>query len=203
MEAETYKEVSMSTVVFDISMSLDGFITASGRRPEEPMGDGGQRLHEWAFGEDERNREFFERSISELGAVIAGRNTYDDSLPWWGADGPTGPARRPLFVVTHEAPAESPEGGVYTFVTDGIESALEQAKAVADGKIVTVMGGASIGQQYIAAGLIDEISIHLVPVLFGSGTKMFEHLGGEHIQLEPIEVIETRAATHLRFRIVK
>ena len=203
MEAETYKEVSMSTVVFDISMSLDGFITASGRRPEEPMGDGGQRLHVWAFGEDERNREFFERSISEFGAVIAGRNTYDDSLPWWGADGPTGPARRPLFVVTHEAPAESPEGGVYTFVTDGIESALEQAKAVADGKIVTVMGGASIGQQYIAAGLIDEISIHLVPVLFGSGTKMFEHLGGEHIQLEPIEVIETRAATHLRFRIVK
>ena len=203
MEAETYKEVGMSTVVFDISMSLDGLITASGRRPEEPMGDGGQRLHEWAFGEDERNREFFERSISELGAVIAGRNTYDDSLPWWGADGPTGPARRPLFVVTHEASAESPEGGVYTFVTDGIESALEQAKAVADGKIVTVMGGASIGQQYIAAGLIDEISIHLVPVLFGSGTKMFEHLGGEHIQLEPIEVIETRAATHLRFRIVK
>jgi dihydrofolate reductase len=95
MEAETYKEVGMSTVVFDISMSLDGFITASGRRPEEPMGDGGQRLHEWAFGEDERNREFFERSISELGAVIAGRNTYDDSLPWWGTDGPTGPARRP------------------------------------------------------------------------------------------------------------
>jgi dihydrofolate reductase len=203
MEAETYKEVGMSTVVFDISMSLDGFITASGRRPEEPMGDGGQRLHEWAFGEDERNREFFERSISELGVVIAGRNTYDDSLPWWGADGPTGPARRPLFVVTHEAPAESPEGGVYTFVTDGIESALEQAKAVADGKIVTVMGGASIGQQYIAAGLIDEISIRLVPVLFGSGTRMFEHLGGEHVQLEPIELIETRAATHLRFRIVK
>jgi hypothetical protein len=91
MEAETYKEVGMSTVVFDISMSLDGFITASGRRPEEPMGDGGQRLHEWAFGEDERNREFFERSISELGAVIAGRNTYDDSLPWWGTDGPGPP----------------------------------------------------------------------------------------------------------------
>ena len=82
MEAETYKEVGMSTVVFDISISLDGFITASGRRPEEPMSDGGQRLHEWAFGEDERNREFFERSISELGTVIAGRNTYDDSLPW-------------------------------------------------------------------------------------------------------------------------
>jgi dihydrofolate reductase len=137
------------------------------------------------------------------GAAIAGRNTYDDSLPWWGADGASGEARRPLFVVTHEAPTESPEGGVYTFVTDGIESALEQAKAASGGKVVTVMGGASIGQQYIAAGLIDEISIHLVPVLFGSGTRMFEHLSGEHVQLEPIEVIETSAATHLRFRIVK
>jgi dihydrofolate reductase len=100
----------MSTVVFDISMSLDGFVTASGRRPEEPMGDGGLKLVEWAFGEDERNREFFERSISELGAVIAGSETYDTSLPWWRADGPTGSARRPVFVVTHEAPAESPEG---------------------------------------------------------------------------------------------
>ena len=191
----------MSTVVFDISMSLDGFVTASGRRPEEPMGDGGLKLVEWAFGEDERNREFFERSISELGAVIAGRETYDTSLPWWGADGPTGGARRPVFVVTHEAPAESPEGGVYTFVTDGIESALERAKAAADGKTVTVMGGASIGQQYIRAGLVDELSIHLVPVLFGGGTRMFEHLGSEHIQLETVEVIETPAATHMRFRI--
>jgi dihydrofolate reductase len=191
----------MSTVVFDISMSLDGFVTASGRRPEEPMGDGGLKLVEWAFGEDERNREFFERSISELGAVIAGSETYDTSLPWWRADGPTGSARRPVFVVTHEAPAESPEGGVYTFVTDGIESALERAKAAADGKIVTVMGGASIGQQYIRAGLVDELSIHLVPVLFGGGTRMFEHLGGEHIQLETVEVIETPAATHMRFRI--
>jgi dihydrofolate reductase len=191
----------MSTVVFDISMSLDGFITASGRRPEEPMGDGGEKLHEWITGEG--GSEYLERSISELGAVIAGRDTYDDSLPWWGADGPTGPARIPLFVVTHEKPAESLEGGVYKFVTDGIESALAQAKTAADGKIVTVMGGASIGQQYIRAGLIDEISIHLVPVLFGDGTRMFEHLGGEHIHLEPVEVTETGAATHLRFRLVK
>jgi len=193
----------MSKVIFDISMSLDGFVTASNRRPEEPMGDGGQRLHEWAMGGDERNREFLKRSVSGLGAAIAGRNTYDDSLPWWGADGPSGPARRPLFVVTHEAPAESPEGGVYTFVTDGIESALEQAKAVAGDRNVVVMGGASIGRQYIAAGLVDEISIHLVPVLFGSGTRMFEHLGREHIPLETVEAIETPAATHLRFRIVR
>jgi dihydrofolate reductase len=192
----------MGKVIFDTSMSLDGFMTASNRRPEEPMGDGGQRLHEWAFGEDERDRELLEDAVEALGAVIAGRTTYDDSAPWWGADGPTGSARRPVFVVTHDAPAENPEaGGVYTFVTDGIESALEQAKAAAGEKIVTVMGGASIRQQYIAASLVDEISVHLVPVLFGSGTRMFEHLGSDHIQLEPIEVIGTRSATHLRFRI--
>jgi dihydrofolate reductase len=98
---------------------------------------------------------------------------------------------------------ESPEEGVYTFVTEGIESALEQARAAAGDKDVSVMGGASIGQQYIAAGLVDEIQIHLAPVLFGSGTRMFEHLGGEHIRLEPTAVIETPAAIHLRFRIVR
>ena len=155
------------------------------------------------MGEDEEGRGYLERSVSELGATICGRGTYDTSLPWWGADGPSGPARRPVFVVTHEAPAESPEDGVYTFVTDGIESALEQAKAAAEGKVVTVMGGASIGQQYIAAGLVDELAIHLVPVLFGGGTRMFEHLGDEHIQLETVDVVETPAATHLRFRIAR
>jgi dihydrofolate reductase len=134
----------MGKVIADQSMSLDGFITAAYRRPEDPMGDGGERLHEWITGEG--GREYLECSVSELGAVIAGRNTYDDSLPWWGADGPTDSARRPVLVVTHEVLAESPEGGVYTFVTDGIESALEQAKTAADGKIVTVMGGASIGR---------------------------------------------------------
>jgi dihydrofolate reductase len=193
----------MAKVIFDISMSLDGFVTASNVRPEEPLGEGGQRLHEWAFGEDERNRELLTEAVDAVGAIIAGRGTYDLSVPWWGADGPTGPARVPVFVLTHAEPEDAPEGGVYTFVTDGIERALEEAKAAAGDQDVAVMGGAHIGQQYIAAGLVDEISIHLVPVLFGDGTRMFEHLGGEHVQLEPIEVIETRAATHLRFRIVK
>jgi dihydrofolate reductase len=194
----------MSKVVFDISMSLDGFMTVANRRPEEPMGDGGLRLVEWAMGgAGDRNRKFLEDAIENLGAVITGRETYDTSVPWWGADGPSGVARRPVFVVTHQAPSAAPEGGVYTFVTDGIESALQQAKAAAGDKYVTVMGGASIGQQYIAAGLVDEISIHLVPILFGSGTRMFEHLGSQHIQLEIVEVIETPAAIHLRFRVVK
>jgi dihydrofolate reductase len=191
----------MTMVIFDISMSLDGFVTASNIRPEEPMGDGGQRLHEWAFGEDERNRELLAEDENFVGAVIAGRRTYALSVPWWGADGPTGPARVPVFVVTHAEPEEVPEEGVYTFVTDGIESALEQAKMAAGEKDVAVMGGAEMGQQYIGAGLVDEISIHLVPVLLGGGTRMFEHLGGEHIQLESAGVIETPEATHLRFRV--
>src|SRR5918993_3737400 len=193
----------MSKVIFDMSMSLDGFVTASNVRPEEPLGDGGQRLHEWAFGDDKRNRELLAEAVDAVGAVVAGRHTYDLSIPWWGADGPSGPARVPVVVVTHLEPEDAPEGGVYTFVTDGIESALEQAKAAAGDKDVAVMGGADIGQQYIRAGLVDEISIHLVPVLLGNGTRMFEYLGGEHIQLETTGVIETLEATHLRFRVVE
>jgi dihydrofolate reductase len=192
----------MPKVVFDISMSLDGFVTASNVRPEEPLGDGGQRLHEWAFGEDERNRELLAEALDAVGAVVAGRHTYDLSVPWWGADGPTGRARVPVFVVSNSEPEEVPDGGVYTFV-DRIERALEEAKVAAGDKDVAVMGGADIGQQYIRAGLVDEISIHLVPVLFGGGTRMFEHLGSEHIQLETAGVIETPAATHLRFRVVE
>ena len=193
----------MTNVIFDISMSLDGFVTASNVRSEEPLGDGGQRLHEWAFGDDERNRELLAEAVNFVGTVIAGRRTYDLSAPWWGADGPAGPARVPVFVLTHTEPEDVPEEGVYTFVTDGIESALEQAKTAAADKDVAVMGGAEIGQQYIRAGLIDEISIHLVPVLLGSGTRMFEHLGEEHNQLESVGVIETPQATHLRFRVVE
>jgi len=126
----------MTKVIFDVSMSLDGFVTASNVRPEEPMGDSGQRLHEWAFGEDERNRELLAEAVDAVGAVIAGRRTYDLSVPWWGADGPSGAARVPVFVVTRAEPEAVPEGGVYTFVTDGIESALEQAKTAAGDKVV-------------------------------------------------------------------
>jgi dihydrofolate reductase len=193
----------MGKVVFDTSMSLDGFMTAANQTAEEPLGAGGERLHEWAFNEDEASQTYIQGLVSSGGAVICGRTTYEHSLPWWGADGPTGPVRTPLFVVTHEAPATSPEGGVYTFVTDGIESALEQAQAVAGDKTVSVMGGATLGQQFIAAGLVDEIQIHLIPLLFGGGTRMFENLGEAILQLEPIEVIDTPLATHLRYRLVK
>jgi dihydrofolate reductase len=119
----------MSKVIFDISISLDGFMTAANQRPEEPLGEGGEQLHQWTFGDDPRDREVLAGGASSLGAVICGRRTYDDSVPWWGADGPTGPARVTVFVVCHEPPDNIPERGVYTFVTGGIEDALKQAKA--------------------------------------------------------------------------
>jgi|RhiMethySRZTD1v2_1073278.scaffolds.fasta_scaffold28525_3 dihydrofolate reductase len=193
----------MGKVIFVISMSLDGYITASNQTTENPMGDGGLRLQEWAFGTDETNRRYLDRAIDGLGAVIAGRRTYDTSLPWWGADGPSGSARRPVFVVTHEAPADSPEGGVYQFVTDGLKSAVKQAQAAAGDNDVTVMGGADVGRQCLAAGLLDEMEIHLVPVLFGGGTPMFDVLPDGHVQLEAVDVLPTPSATHLRYRIVR
>ncbi len=194
----------MGKVVLVMSMSLDGFITASNPRMKAPMGDGGQVLHEWAMGDrDEVNRQFLADSIGHLGAVICGRTTYDASLPSWVADGPSGKARRPVFVVTHQAPKESPENGVYTFVTSGIEAALAQAKTAAGDKDVAVMGGANLGQQYLKAGLLDDIAIQLVPVLFGDGTRLFADFGGDHIKLEPIKMLETPIATHLHYRVVK
>jgi dihydrofolate reductase len=191
----------MSKVIFDMSMSLDGFVRASNATPEQPLGDGGEKLLEWGFGGDERDREVLASGVEGPGAIIAGRRTYDDSVRFWGADGPHPPTR--VFVVTHEAPDAVPEGGVYTFVTDGIESALEKAMDAAEDKDVAVMGGADIGRQFIEAGLVDEIGVHLVPVLFGSGTRMFENLGDEHLQLANGGSIQTSAATHLRFRITR
>jgi dihydrofolate reductase len=194
----------MGKVILDISMSLDGFVTAANPRMEAPVGDGGLVLTEWAISNEKSdvNRKLLEDSVGTLGAIIAGRITYDTSVRWWGANGPTGQARRPIFVVTHEAPKESPENGVYTFVTDGIEKALAQAQAVAGEKDVAVMGGANLAQQYLKAGLVDDVSIHLVPVIFGSGTRLFDHLS-EHIKLEPVSVLETPNATHLRYQVVK
>ena len=187
----------MTKVLFDTSMSLDGYMTGPNQTAEEPLGDGGQRLHDWAMGEDERGSELLRSWSSALGAVIAGRRTYDDSVPWWGPDGPTGELRAPVFVLSHDEPAEVPENGVYTFV-DGIEPVMDRARAAAGDGNVVVMGGADTGRQFIAAGLVDEIQIHLVPVLFGGGTRMFEDLQAE---LEQLEVVQSAAATHLLYRV--
>ena len=195
----------MGKVIFDISMSLDGFIAGAKARPEAGwagLGEGGERLHDWGFNSaDPRNREIEEALLVTTGAVIVGRTTYNLSIPNWGADGPTSAARVPTVVVSHNVPQDIPDGGVYTFV-DSVEAALETAKKAAGDKDVVIQGG-NIAQQFITLGLVDEIFIHLVPVLFGSGTRLIEELGGEHVQLETTEVIETKEAIHLRFRVVK
>ncbi len=192
----------MTKVVFDISVSLDGFMTAANQTPEEPMGPGGLVLVDWAFAGDEQDSRIIPEGVAETGAVIAGRRTYDTSVPWWGASGPTGEARLPVFVVSHGQPTEVPENGVYRFV-DGIEAALAAAKEAAAAKGVTVMGGADIGQQYLRANLIDELSLHVVPVLFGSGTRMFEAVTDAHHPLELLSVVQGEKALHLRARIVR
>jgi dihydrofolate reductase len=188
----------LSKVVLDMSMSLDGFATAAGQTAEEPMGPGGLKLVEWAIhAEDAVSRELVERSVGGVGAVIVGRRTYDTSLPWWGENGPTGDADMPVFVLTH---TETAQHGVYRFVTDGPESAVAQAKATAGDKTVAVSGAAA-GQALLRAGLLDEISVHVVPVLFGSGTRLFDDLGGEHVSLTRLEVVDAPTATHMRFRV--
>jgi dihydrofolate reductase len=195
----------MGNVIYDISMSLDGFIAGANARPEAGwagLGDAGEQLHDWGFNSaDLRNREIGEALLATTGAVIVGRTTYDLSILNWGADGPTGAPRAATVVVSHSMPQGIPDGGVYTFV-DGVEAALGTAKKAAGDKDVIIQGG-NVAQQFITLGLVDEISVHLVPVLFGSGSRLIDDLGGGHVQLETTEVIETKEAIHLRFRVIK
>jgi dihydrofolate reductase len=194
----------MGKVIFDISMSLDGFITGANPHREAGwggLGEGGERLHDWGFNStDSRNHEIMEW-YATIGANIFGRTGYDHSILNWGADGPAGPARIPTVIVSHSVPQDIPKGGVYTFV-DSVEAALETAKKLAGDKDIYITG-ADVAGQFLKRGLIDEISIHLVPVLFGSGTRFFEHLDGEHISLEILKVIQTAEAIHMRFRAMK
>lgn len=194
----------MSKVIFDISMSLDGFIAGTNARPGEGwvgLGDGGEQLHDWVFNStDPLNLKVVE-SYANTGAIIVGRTTYNHSILNWGADGPLGDARLSTIVVSHSVPQDIPNGSVYTFV-DSIEVAFETAKKAAGDKDIGIASG-NIAQQFITLGLVDEIIIHLVPVLFGAGTRLIEDLCGKHIPLEMAEVIATKEVIHLRFRVVK
>jgi dihydrofolate reductase len=191
----------MGKVVYDISMSLDGFVSGANVRLEAGLGDGGERLHEWAFSSpDPRNREIVEAWVN-TGAIITGRKTYDLSIQYWGADGPIQATRVPVIVLSHSVPNDVPAGGVYTFV-ESVETAFEKAKQAAGDKDIGVQGP-SVAQQLIKLGLVDEVSIHLVPVLFGSGVRLFKSEGGAHVALETVEVIKTAEVVHLRFRVVK
>lgn len=196
------------------STSLDGFIGGPNDGPEAPMGHGGEWLLGWyAAGDTEyrlpgtemvfkvspQTAEFLRETRRTTGALVTGRRTFDLTDGWGGKH----PLDVPVFVVSHTVPQEWVyEGSPFTFVTDGLESALEQAKTLAGDKDVGVVG-ASIVQQCIRAGLLDEIHVDLVPVLLGDGVRLFDHLGTEPIELESTRVIEGAGVTHLTFRVVK
>lgn len=191
-----------SLVVFDISLSVDGFMRGPNPSPDKPLGVGGETLHAWVGSEaTEEDHRLLADAIGGAGAIICGRRTYDDSLPSWGADGPTGPARLPVFVVSHSTPPAVP-GGVYRFAGD-IASALEQARAAAAGKDICIMGGADIGRQFLRRGLVDEISLHVAPVLLGGGIPMFDDDLEDYLPLARRSVVTTKAATHLRYAIAQ
>ena len=206
----------MSKVVLELSMSLDGFIAGPNDGPENGLGDGGDSLFKWyssgdtefplpgtdmVFKISRASAELLQETWPTIGASVTGRRTFDITGGWGG--NPPGGVDAKYFVVTHTVPQEWVRpGSPFTFVTDGVESAIEKAKQAAGDKNVDLMG-ASIAQQCLKAGLLDEIQIDLAPVLLGGGVRLFDHLGNAPIELERIKVVEAPGVTHLRFRVVK
>jgi dihydrofolate reductase len=213
----------MSKVRFNIAMSLDGFVAGPNQSVENPLGIGGMRLHDWAFalaawrkphglegGEVNASTRVVEESLENVGAVLMGRNMFggqpgpwndDDSWNGWWGENP--PFHTPVFVLTHHPrrPLPMQGGTTFTFVTDGIESALEQAMEAARSKDVVLAGGASIAQQYLGARLIDEVNISLVPLFLRGGERLFDNLGAADLELEQIRAIEAPGVTHLKYRL--
>jgi dihydrofolate reductase len=192
---------------FHISMSLDGYITGPDPRDDVPLGDGGEQLHDWMAGLTDLRRErrsvtgtpdadVIGASYDELGALVMGRAMFDAGYEPWGADPPFG---MPVFVVTHRPhePLPMRGGTTYRFVTEGVEAALEQARGAAGGRDVGVAGGANLAQQYLERGLLDELTIHLVPVLLGGGVRLF---GPASRRLEQIRVTPSDGVTHITYR---
>lgn len=191
----------MGKVIVDITMSLDGFVTGPNDGPGNGLGDGGRILHDWVFdGRTDADRQFLEESMHTIGSGILGRRTFDIAEAAWG-DNPPMVGR--VFVLTHR-PHETLNRGpaTFIFVTDGLVSALEQARAAASDKDIGLMG-ANISQQYLKVGLVDEMQIHVANVLLGAGRPLFANIGGRQIKLERTQVVATPTVTHLRYRVVK
>ena len=207
-------------VFLDISMSLDGYVAGPNPTLEEPLGRGGEQLHEWVVklaawrephglegGETGPEGDLFAASFGRIGSVIMGRKMFSggsgpwESDPnadaWWGDDPPF---HVPVFVLTHHErePVEKEGGTTFTFVTDGFESALEQARAAAGDKDVSISGGADVAQQALRVGVVDDVTLHLAPVLLGGGTSLFGDLGTD-LTLELTNVLEGSDATHLQY----
>jgi len=211
----------VAKVRFRISMSLDGYVAGPSQSVKDPIGIGGMRLHEWVFplaawrsmqglpgGEVNESSRIVEESVAGVGATVMGRNMFGGgpgpwsaAKPWNGWWGENPPYRHPVFVLTHHERAPLPlEGGTtFTFVTRGIEAALDAARKAAGGKDVSLAGGAKAAQQYFAAGLVDEMDISLVPILLGSGERLFEGLGTDLHGLVLVRTIAAPNVTHLKY----
>jgi dihydrofolate reductase len=204
----------MGKVTVDITMSLDGLIAGANDGPDLPLGEGGERLHEWLFGlaswrerhglaggERGRDAEIMDEAFRDVGAIVLGRRMYDNAHGW-GDEPPFGV---PVFVLTHHASQVlAKQGGkTFTFVTGGIEAALDQAKAVAGGRDVSIAGGANTIQQFLSAGFVDEIQVHVAPLLLGAGIRLFDNLGSGPVELERTRLVESADVTHIKFRVNK
>jgi dihydrofolate reductase len=211
----------MSKLRLKISISLDGFVAGPHQSIENPLGIGGMRLHEWVIplrtwrsahgmdgGEENESTAVVEKSVENIGATIMGRNMFgghpgpwDSKEPWNGWWGANPPFRHPVFVLTHHAraPLQLEGGTTFTFVTEGMESALSQARSAAKGKDVSLAGGAQAAREYLVAGLVDEMLIHLVPTLLGSGERLFEGAGTELHGLKLVRTVAASNVTHLQF----
>jgi dihydrofolate reductase len=213
----------MSKLRCFMSMSLDGFVAGPRQSAEDPLGVGGLQLHEWTFplaawreghgdegGEVNASTPVVERRRENIGAVVMGRNMFGGGPGPWGDEqwngfwGDEPPYHAPVYVLTHHArePQEMTGGTTFHFVTDGIESALEQAKEASGGKDVSLGGGANVIQQYLEARLLDEIDITVVPILLGNGERLFDNLGDDPPELEQVDVVEAPGVAHLRYRLL-
>ncbi|MFF7258747.1 dihydrofolate reductase family protein [Streptomyces sp. NPDC101112] len=203
------------TVTADMAISLDGYVAGTDVRVDNPAGDGAEPLFEWIHdlaswrerqgmtgGRENRDSELMREWFDATGAVVMGRMMYDTGEEFWG-DNP--PFRTPVFVLTHRPrPTLVKKGGTtFTFVTDGIHSALDRARAAAGDRNVDIAGGADTVRQCLREGLIDELQLHVVPVLLGDGLRLFEDLGAVRRDLRPIRVVDTPLATHLKYRVLR
>jgi dihydrofolate reductase len=210
----------MPRLRFQISMSLDGFVAGPSQSLKDPLGIGGERLHDWITplaawrsshgkegGTVDESNKVVEESTRNLGATIMGRHMFGgqpgawtSADPWKGWWGDEPPFHHPVFVLTHHprAPLALKGGTTFHFVTEGIEEALAQARSAAGDRDVLIAGGAQAARQFLAAGLVDEMEIHLVPILLGGGERLFDGIGDLH-GLEPVRTICTPTVTHLKF----
>ena len=213
----------MSKLRCHISISLDGFVAGPNQSEENPLGEGGERLHDWVVplaawreshgkqgGEVNASTRVVEEARENIGAAVMGRNmfgpigggSWDEGWTGWWGDNP--PYHYPVFIVTHypRDPVQMEGGTTFHFVTDGIESALDQAREPAGGKDVGLWGGGNIVGQYLAAGLLDVLELHVVPVVLGDGARLFDNLGTAAVHLEQVRAVEAPGVTHLKYRVM-